>query len=466
MSEKKNKEIDDLMKNAQFNKEQGNLLDALYFLEEIIKIDKDNKRALNNIGNVFKEIGNYEKAIKFYEKAVSADDNYLIAKTNLAILYHELGNLKKAEQIYRKMITLDKFNFSIYFNLSRISFNYFKKEIIDFIENSLENKNISNYNKASAYFILAKNEQIKKNFSEEVAYLKKGHEFFCKSVQPKVFHQSLNYWLNIIPKKFNKIKLTNTQSLNKKNKLIKPIFIIGMPRSGSTLIESIISSGKIKIPNGGETAIVNWGILKAIRDEIFNEKINEDNLLIDVQKISKDIISRYENLNLLKEDKDYFFTDKSLENFFYIEILLKLFPNSKFIHCKRNNLDTIFAIYQNFLTKMSWTHSFENIIDYLNSYLDVTKYFEKKFSNKIYSLNLSDLTQDSSRISKEIFEFCGLEWSKESLEYHKRKDLYSKTASNIQIREKIYEYDKKKYKIYKSYIKGFEEQYEWLKEDI
>ena len=239
-----------------------------------------------------------------------------------------------------------------------------------------------------------------------------------------------------------------------------------MPRSGSTLIESIISSGKIKIPNGGETAIVNWGILKAIRDEIFNEKINEDNLLIDVQKISKDIISRYENLNLLKEDKDYFFTDKSLENFFYIEILLKLFPNSKFIHCKRNNLDSIFAIYQNFLTKMSWTHSFENIMDYLNSYLDVTKYFEKKFSNKIYSLNLSDLTQDSSRISKEIFEFCGLEWSKESLEYHKRKDLYSKTASNIQIREKIYEYDKKKYKIYKSYIKDFEEQYEWLKEDI
>lgn len=180
MSEKKSKEIDDLMKTAQFNKEQGNLLDALYFLEEIIKIDKDNKRALNNIGNVFKEIGNYEKAIKFYEKSVLADDNYLIAKTNLAILYHELGNLKKAEQIYRKIITLDKFDFSIYFNLSRISFNYFKKEIIDFIENSLENKNISNYNKASAYFILAKNEQIKKNFSEEVAYLKKGHEFFCK----------------------------------------------------------------------------------------------------------------------------------------------------------------------------------------------------------------------------------------------------------------------------------------------
>ena len=62
--------------------------------------------------------------------------------------------------------------------------------------------------------------------------------------------------------------------------------------------------------------------------------------------------------------------------------------------------------------------------------------------------------------------FCGLEWSKKSLEFHKRKDLYSKTASNIQIREKIYEYDKTKYKIYKKYIKNFVENYVWLKKDI
>jgi len=454
------------MKFAQLKKEQGSLIDALYSLEEILKIDNNNKRVLNNIGNVFKEMGNYEKAVKFYEKAVLLDDNYIIAKTNLAILYHELGNLSKAKKIYENIISLDKLNFSIYFNLSRINFDYFNKKIIDFIKKSLKTENISNYNKASAYFILSKNAQNKKNFEDEIEYLKKGHESFCKSIHPKVLDQNLNYWLKIIPEKFRKLKLINDQSLEKKNKLIKPIFIIGMPRSGSTLVESIISSGKIKIPNGGETSVINWGVSKSIKNKIFNETINEDNLFIDQKKISEDIIVRYENLNLLKKEKNYFFTDKSLENFFYIELLLKLFPNSKFIHCKRNNLDSIFAIYQNFLTKMSWSHSFENILDYLNNYLVVTKYFEEKFNDKIYSLNLSDLTNDSVKISREIFEFCGLEWSKESLEFHKRKDLYSKTASNIQIREKIYEYDKKKYKVYKKYIKKFVEHYEWLKKDI
>ena len=466
MSEKKIGQIDDLMNSALLNKEQGNLLEAIHFFDQILKIDINNKKALNNIGNVFKEMGNYEKAVKFYEKSVLVDDSYQIAKINLAIIYHELGNLKKAEEIYKKIIILDKLNFSIYFNLSRINFDYFNKEIVNFIKKSVKTENLSNYNKASAYFILAKNEQIKNNFEGEIEYLKKGHEFFCKSVSPKVFDQSITYWLKIIPKKFRKLKLVNDHYLGKKNKLIKPIFIIGMPRSGSTLVESIISSGEIKIPNGGETAVVNWGILKAIRDKIFKETINEDDLLIDLKKISNDIIGRYENLNLLKLEKNYFFTDKSLENFFYVELLLKLFPNAKFIHCKRNNLDSIFAIYQNFLTKMSWTHSFKNILDYLNNYLFVTKYYEEKFSDKIYSLNLSDLTNDSVKISKEIFEFCGLKWSEQSLEFHMRKDLYSKTASNIQIREKIYKYDKNKYKIYKKYIKNFVEHYEWLKKDI
>ena len=466
MTDNRNKKIDDLMKSAQLKKEEGDLSGSLHLLEESLKLDNNNKRAFNNIGNIFKEMGNYEKAIKFYEKSNLIDNSYLIAKTNLAILYHELGNLNKAKEIYKNIISLDKLNFSIYFNLSRINFDYFTKEVINFIKKSLETENLSNYNKASAYFILAKNEQIKKNFEDEIEYLKKGHEFFCESIPYKVFDQNLTYWLKIIPKNFKKLKLVNKKFLGKKNELIKPIFIIGMPRSGSTLVESIISSGKINIPNGGETAVINWGVSKLIRNKMLNKKINDDDLFIDSKKISEDIIGRYENLNLLKEEKNYFFTDKSLENFFYIELLVELFPNSKFIHCKRDNLDSIFAIYQNFLTKMSWTHSFKNILEYLNNYLAVTKYFEEKFNDKIYSLNLSDLTNDSIKISKEIFMFCGLEWSKKSLEFHKRKDLYSKTASNIQIREKIYEYDKTKYKIYKKYIKNFVENYAWLKKDI
>ena len=466
MNKNIDKKIDNLLKIAQLKKNQANLNEAISFLKEVLVIDENNKKALNNIANIYKEIGKYEEATKFYEKAISLDDNYLVAKTNLAILSHELGNLKKAERIYKELINQDKYNFSLYFNLSRINFDFFNFEIIEFIKNSLTSKNLSNFNKASAYFILAKKENLAKNFDKEIQLLEKGHYFFQKSMPSKIFEQNLSYWLNIIPKKFKKIKLSNSNIHLKKNELIKPIFIIGMPRSGSTLVESIISSGKIYIPNGGETAVINGSILKLSRDKILKLIQDDEDIIVDKKIISEDILKKYESLNLIKKEINYFFIDKSLENFFYIELLIKLFPNSKFIHCKRNIHDSILAIYQNFHTKMSWTHSLENIFQYFDNYLTIINFFEKQFSNKIYSVDLSELTNDSVNISKKIFDFCGLEWSKKSLEFHKRKDLFSNTASNIQIREKIYKYDQDKYKAYNKYLKNFGNKYAWFKKDI
>lgn len=458
--------INNQIRLAQLKKEQGKFSEAYFILNEVLKVENNNKKVLNNIGNICKEIGKYEEAIKCYERSINIDEDYEIARINLGIIHHELGNLKKAQKTYLQIIKKNKLNFAICFNLSRINFNFFDKELIDFIKKSLNNKDLSNYNKASGYFILAKNEQKKKNFENEIKFLNKGHDFFYKSFDNKIFEKNLNYWLEIIPSKFKSFKFTNDLNLEPKSTFINPIFIIGMPRSGSTLVESIISSGKTKIPNGGETALVNAAIFKQIKDKIFFKKLNNSDLLIDQKKLCSDIIEKYESLNLLDSKKNYIFTDKSLENFFYIDLLLKIFPNSKFIHCKRNNIDSIFAIYQNFLTKMSWTHSFKNILIYMNNYLKIMKNFEKKFKNRIYTVNLSDLTYQSTKISKEIFKFCGLEWSEKSLEFHKRKDLFSKTASNIQIREKIYEYDKKKYIEYKKYIEDFKNQYEWLKNDM
>ena len=115
---------------------------------------------------------------------------------------------------------------------------------------------------------------------------------------------------------------------------------------------------------------------------------------------------------------------------------------------------------------MSWTHSIEDIVAYFNNYLNVMENFNNRFKEKIFSLDLEMFTKDSENISKKMFSFCELEWSDESLEYHKRKDLFSTTASNIQIREKIYEYDHDKYEVYKKYIKKFEEKYNWLKKNL
>ena len=156
---KKIENIKDLLIVAQSNKDKGDLPGSLNVLNEVLNLDPDNKKALNNIANILKEMKEFKKAIEYYSRAINLDAHYLVAKINLAILYHELGDFKKAEVLYKEIIILDKLNFSIYFNLSRIDFRYFDQEKIKFIEYALINEKIDNFNKASAYFILAKNQK-------------------------------------------------------------------------------------------------------------------------------------------------------------------------------------------------------------------------------------------------------------------------------------------------------------------
>ena len=175
-----NKEIDDLIVSAKLSKEQGDLPSTFKYLKKILELDPNNKRALNNIGNVFKEMKNFEEAIKYYLKVINLNPDYKIAKINLAILYHDLGKLEEAKKIYKKLINLDKYNFAIHFNLSRIDFTHFDENMINFIEQAVENENVNYYNKASGYFILAKDQQIKKNYEKEIDFLNRVMNIYKK----------------------------------------------------------------------------------------------------------------------------------------------------------------------------------------------------------------------------------------------------------------------------------------------
>jgi len=147
----------------------------------------------------------------------------------------------------------------------------------------------------------------------------------------------LFYYNKIISKHYNKINFDNVESKDQNLSNLSPIFIIGLPRSGSTLIETMISNEKHNVISLGETSIFNTEIINLIKDQIFKENFNSKNELldIDIKRLKQNVLHRYEDY-FSKDEKNLFFVDKSLENFFNIEIILKIFPNAKFINCKRN----------------------------------------------------------------------------------------------------------------------------------
>ena len=221
-------------------------------------------------------------------------------------------------------------------------------------------------------------------------------------------------------------------------------------------MEKIIASGKEYIPIGEEVEVLENYINKKILEK---KSLN----LGSVDIIRTELLNTYKKKGLISKKYNYVFTDKSLNNFFYLKIIKAIYPSAKIIHCKRNVLSSIVSIFQNNLTKLAWTHDLKNIFKYFNNYFEIMKNFNQSNPNTIYELKFEKLVNYPEEESKKLMKFCELPWDKSCLEFYKRKDLISKTASNIQIRKAIYKHSLEKYLPYKKLLDEYGKKYSWYK---
>jgi len=244
---------------------------------------------------------------------------------------------------------------------------------------------------------------------------------------------------------FDKIK-NNFKELNIKNEktspdsISQPIFIVGMPRSGTTLVEQILSS---------HSSIYGAGEL-----DFLDNAIN----LIDWQnnKIQKkDIIEIRKNyINELKKiSKSAYTTDKMPLNFRWIGFIAYAFPNAKIIHVKRDAMATCWSNYKANFSKGGLAFAFDqiDIAEYYKLYEDLMDFWQKKFPEKIYELNYDKLTENQELESRKIFNYLGLKWENSVLEFHNNSRIVQ-TASNIQVRKKMYKESSQQWKKYKPWL--------------
>ena len=186
-------------------------------------------------------------------------------------------------------------------------------------------------------------------------------------------------------------------------------------------------------------------VVSEVANKIYDKQfeLKNFNFEVDYSNLEKNILEKYKKLNVLKHPKKTFI-DKSLENFFNIELILKYFPEAIFIHTYRNLSDSVMAIYQSLLFELSWTHKIKDIVIYIDNYIKIVNIFKKKYKSSIFDVSLEKLTHEKEKVSKEIFDFCNLRWNKEILNFYNRKDLFIKTLSGNQVRQEIFKYEDKK----------------------
>ena len=447
----KKKNLNTLKLISQIHLKNNNINNAKIALKEILKLDKQNLFALNCLGDVNRLEKNYLEAEKFYRKSITYNKNFAHSYFNLASLYEDRGELKLAKNYYLKVIKIDNKNYAAYFNLQRLEENSITEQVIKDIDDDLKiNQNSNDKNIAYGHFVLAKNYRRKKRIKMEIKELFEGHKIFFNS-DPTNKH-AVNYWLKTVPKMMNKNLLFENNEKKKKSNNIEPIFIFGIPRTGTTLVETLITSGEEKIYNAGE----NFILQRALQNSQVNKKLYESrkSIKLDINFLKKDILNSYMNQFSILSEK-FKFIDRTMTNFFFSEILLELFPNAKIINCKRDPFHNLVAIYQQCLNNLPWSHNVKDIKKYISIYNQKLKDLEKKHNKNILNVELKKLTEFPEDTSKKIMSFCNLNWSKKILKYYEREDLICTTASNIQIREKIFKYDSDKFLPYKEYFDNF-----------
>jgi len=430
-----NKIINAHLQRGEFNK-------ALKILENVIKNGNQNIFIFFCLGKIHFELNNFKKSIFYYRKCNQIQPDSPKVLYNLALVFQGLGRISEAEKLFNKLIKINPNDVRSYYGLFNLSIDNITLNYKQKLKDLSNNEKTSLYEKSLINFIFSKLEKKEKKIKEEIEFLNSSHEL-CFQSNYNYNTQSKFYYSKIISSHYNKIKYEGQSKTNIDFRNLQPLFIIGLPRSGSTLVESLISQSSDQIHSFGEFHAINMSIFDQIASVIYSGNFNykDFQFVINKEAFQNSLFERYGTI------KNKIFIDKSLENFFNIDIILKFFPNAKFLHTYRNFNESIIGIYQRMMPDLSWSHNIKNILEYANNYKTIINYFKKKYPKHIMDVSLEKLTLDKKNESQKIFEFCNIDWNNDVLNFNKKNNLFTKTNSFLQIRQKIIRYNNK----YESY---------------
>ena len=405
--------------------------EAENIFKQILISNSENPPALVNYARLKNILLDFKSSIELYQKALKYIKHDLGIWVNLASVYQNLGDFEKANNIFKSVLEKNPNFVPAHISISKI--NNYQENTSNLSEmiNLNKNDNLNKKEKSDLEFAIGKAYDDQKNYEIAIKYFEAANknrkelvDYDFKS-EDKLFKSIKNY--------FEKIDINN----NKKNKNSKKIiFIVGLPRSGTTLLEQILSA---------HNEVFGAGELDFLRKIIKNYFVQDNKLLtqkINEYQLSRDSVIDDKYFAYLKHlnTNSMVTIDKAPQNFIWIGFIKLFFKNAKIIHSKRKLKDTFLSNFKNnFVSKdMDWTYDPSEIIKYFNIYNDYMKFWKKICGNFIYEVEYENLINNSEDQIRKILNFCELDWDENCLHHYKSKKTMIKTVSTFQARKPIY----------------------------
>ena len=424
-------------------KELGRTDEAIAHYKQAVTIQPHFAMAHYNLGIALDEQGQPEEAASSYEQALVINPDYAEAHHNLANALDELGRRDDAVSHYKRAIAIKPDYAEAHRNLARIRPDQTE---VPAIEELLQSPSLSETDAIHCHFALGNIYHKAKSFDKAFEHYETGNVLKRKAIsyRSENFTTHVDRLINVYSKNY----FQETVSSGSESEL--PVFIVGMPRSGTTLVEQIVSS-HARVHGAGEQATLGQ-FERSIAKQFEASAPYPECMPQCFGSIIPEYAEKY-----LKELSSYThdaqrITDKMPDNFLRVGLIKTLFPKARIIHCQRNALDTCTSNFLNyFATGNAYSFDLEELGHYYLDYERLMAHWLSVFSSEILNVRYEELVMNQEKISRQMVVYLGLEWDERCLEFHKSERAVH-NFSSMQVRQQIYTHSIDRWKDYENQL--------------
>lgn len=406
-----------------------------YYLKAI-ELNPKLEKAYFNLGTAYGDLGDLDEALKCYEKALEMKPDYADPLAGIASILERQGKLEEAYNRLKPVIDAGTLNENISMVFANACRHFDRHdEAAQLLEKLLNTGSFPQFKREALHFTLGKVYDEMGEYDKAFDHYEAGN-----TLKPAIFDADKHVTvMDELIKIYSPDRYkTYPRSTNTSN---RPIFIIGMPRSGTSLVEQILAS---------HPDVFGAGELDDMHDLVKDlpRRLNSPNpaymtcMNLLTQDVLEEMSLEYLNrLNRMSNDARWV-TDKMPQNFMHLAFMTLMFPKAHFIHCIRNPLDTCLSCYFQLFSKgHEYSYDLRTLGIYYREYRRLMRHWCSLLDIEILDVSYEEVVADQEGQSRRILEFCNIPWDEACLEFYKTKRVV-KTASYDQVRKPIYKKSK------------------------
>lgn len=398
---------------------------ALQALESAVQTDD---RLLARLAEFYTHCTDHHAALRCLQKAVrlqpgNADYLFGLSATQIA-----LGELQAAEETLDRVIELNPADYDAYRNRATLRRQTSADNHIDQLREVLRRGVTRPSGEVQLCYALAKEHEDLGEYRESFAWLKRGADkrrtLLSYDVQNDVTA------IESIMRSFNADRL---QAAPPGLEQAGPVFVMGLPRSGTSLVDRILSSHS-QVASLGEINDFAFSLMHVAGETDGKQQLIEKAATLDFAKLGRRYVDGLRNYPA----SEYYLVDKTPLNYLYLGLIRLALPCAKVVHVRRNPMDSCYGMYRTlFRAGYPFSYDFSDMATYYLAYRRLMAHWQELLGDWFLDVSYEALVEDQEQVSREMIEFCGLEWQESCLEFHRNVSPIA-TASSAQVRQPVY----------------------------